>query len=206
MTSPVETIPESDAQSRDDLIVAASAEYRVWKQWKTAGLMDVEPATPNLDQLRSFNQNGTVMTATSTRTPKIAHRFYRNGKALGDTYNTMAHLALQSTKGISDAGKLNSKGLVALLADAGIAEPKSTTWSIDLPNGNTIGNVVEGDAIPEALTVVKGRTRHPKTPTVTYDLVRSGARDWFITADGVKVGKTHRSRKAAADAFEAMTA
>lgn len=145
-----------------------------------------------------------MSTTTKMKATPKSVQFYRNGKAMGATYNSMAHLALQSTKGVGANGsKLNSAGLRALLDDHGIDEPQASTWFVTLVNGVTIGAVNDGDSVPEELTVVTGRTRQANGPKPVYAIELEGARTNWVTLDGVRVEK-FRSRKAAAAFIDAV--
>jgi hypothetical protein len=124
---------------------------------------------------------------------------------MGDTYNTLAHLALQSTKGVGpDGAKLNSAGLRDLLVSEGIEEPEASTWVLTLANGNVIGAVNEGDDTPAPLAVVTGRTRATKAAKPVYEIELEGARKNWVVLNGERV-TSFRSRKAAAAFIDAET-
>lgn len=193
---------------RAAMMAGAKAEYEALRAWQATDGSTPRPDTPILDNMQTSNASGGKTMTKKSTTPRVKQtvQFYKNGRPLGESYNTMAHLALQSTKGVPAEGdKLNSKGLRELLAAEGITEPTTTTWALDLTNGVTIGAVAEGDEVPEKLTEVKGRTRQVKSGprTAKLDMRLEGSRTWIVTENGEDMhedGKPvkFRSRKAAA--------
>lgn len=179
---------------------AAREEHALLAAWHASGSIGERPVTVNLDSLHHHHESGTrtmkkTTKSTTPRAPRVKVQYYRNGRALGPSFNTMAHLALQSTKGVPGPGeKLNSAGLTALLAEAGITDPTSTSWTFTLPTGVTIGAVAPGDDVPDALTVSVRRSRPADAPVAdVYAIVRTGERAYQATKNGKTLGSVMRS-------------
>lgn len=138
-------------------IKAANEEAKAVKAWRLAGEKGKRPATPNIDAIElkqpSVLPNGSKRSAPKTKRADARPMTYlRNGKPMPISANKFSCLAYQCTKGIksTDSPRMSTAELSALLAKAGVKAPTTTEWSVELPNGVTIGAQFAGKQAAEA--------------------------------------------------------
>lgn len=110
----------------------------------------------------------------ATRTPKASGiRFTHDGKLVAASQNKLSSVAWFYTKPLgAGGGRMKVKELLDLLKKLGVADPNSAGWSVELPNGVTLGAVKDGET-PKAIDKPKAAKPTAKAVLDT-DRKRSG--------------------------------
>lgn len=131
---------------------AATEECKTLKAWQAGGEKGDRPATPNYDVLVAKHDNGgaeTTKTRRSGGAPRAVPnvRYNRKGVDVKDSMNKLSTIAYFFSGRIEspDSKRLGAKAFRELLVKLGVANPETSTWSVELPNGEIIGATVNGE-------------------------------------------------------------
>lgn len=146
-----QAIEVTDGASRNARTAAAREEHAALKAWSIGqGIMpdaSPKPATPNLDAVEAESKHpggkpgkprtGASPVASTKTAKEVTVRFEIDGKPVGATQNRLS--AISRVTATADAPRWPAPQLRAWLVEQGITEPETSAWSIELPNGRTIG-------------------------------------------------------------------
>ncbi len=134
--APAAPVVETD---RIKKLAAAKVEKAALDTWVAGGKKGTKPVTPNLDSLAASPASTRAKKATTT--PRVAQSvdYFHDGKACPASQNRLSSLAWYYTKGIDgDEPRISAAALVILLKKAGVENPTTTAWKVELPNGVTL--------------------------------------------------------------------
>jgi len=132
-----------DGKTRVERTAAARSEFEALKAWTEGGRTDPRPSTPNLDAITEESTHPGAKTARrAPKQPKRAShevtvRFEVDGKPVGATQNRLSSIARVTAT--ADSPRWPAPQLREWLVENGITDPETSAWSIELPNGRTIG-------------------------------------------------------------------
>ena len=134
------------------------------------------PPTPAMQAIERAHAEG-IQPPTrrrgEPRAPRVVVHHFINGKPMPASQDKLSSMAWYATRNIDGENpRISTDALIALLAGAGVSDPRSTSWDVELPNGTLVAARVEGDNTPvkqpapvAAKAVTKKAAAAKKAPT-----------------------------------------